>query len=130
MAVKVSRRREVAALVNLIEDGASMKKVASILAAYLADNHQTRLMELYLLDIRAELERRFGLVAVDVATAGRLTSELEKQIDRYIKSATGASEVEVIKTVDENLIGGVVISTTDATLDNSIRTKLQKLRSI
>ena len=130
MAIKVSRRREVIALVNLIESGASMKKTAEILAAYLADNHQLRDAELYLRDIRAELERRFGLASADVASARKLSGELEKQVKHFVKKATGAREVEIIKTVDEDLIGGVVISTTDAKFDNSIRTKLQKLKRV
>lgn len=130
MATKVSRRREVVALVNLIESGSSMKRVASILAAYLAENNRLRDAELYLRDIRAELEHRFGLVSVDVKSARELTGELEKQISQFIKKETGAKEVEIIKTVDKELVGGVVISTTEAELDNSIRTKLQKLRSI
>lgn len=130
MATKVSRRREVIALVNLIEAGASMERVAQVLAAYLVDNHTIRDAELYLRDIRGELERRFGLVSADVKSARELTDKLEKQISEFIKKETRAKNVEIIKTVDESLVGGVIISTTDAELDNSIRTKLQKLRSI
>ena len=130
MAIKISRRKEVAGLVNMIESGSSMKQVAVALAAYLAENRRLRDSELYLRDIRAEIGRRFGLVSANVESARELTATLEKQISQFIKKETNAKEVEIIKTVDKSLVGGVVISTTDAELDNSIRTKLQKLRSI
>ncbi|GHU09735.1 hypothetical protein FACS189431_8250 [Alphaproteobacteria bacterium] len=130
MAVKVSRRREVVALVNLLENGASAKKVAQILAAYLVENHQARAAELYLRDVRAEIERRFGHASVEVASARQLSADIEKQIEHFIKKSTDARSVEIIKTVDEDLVGGVVISTTDAEMDGSVRTKLRKLRSI
>ena len=128
--IKVSRRREVIALVNMIEAGASMKKVAEVLAAYLAENRQLKNAELYLRDIRSELERRFGLVSANVSSARELNDELEKQICGFIKKTTNAKEIEILKSVDKNLIGGVIISTTEAELDNSVRTRLQKLRSV
>lgn len=130
MAVKVSRRREVIGLVNLIESGSDMKHVAAVLAAYLTENHRLRDVELYMRDIRAELENRFGLVSADVKTARKLSDDLEQQISQFIKNETDAKSVEIIETVDKSLVGGVVISTTDAELDNSIRTRLQRLRSI
>ena len=130
MATKFSRRKVVSALVDMLESGATTKKIAETLAAYLIENRATRDMELYLYDIRAELEERFGLVAADVKSAKEITATLEKQIADFIKKTTNAKQVEVIKTVDKDLIGGVVISTTDAELDMSIQSKLQKLRSI
>ena len=130
MATKFSRRKVVSALVDMLESGATTKKIAETLAAYLIENRATRDMELYLYDIRAELEERFGLVAADVKSAKEITATLEKQIADFIKKTTNAKQVEVIKTVDKDLIGGVVISTTDAELDMSIQSKLPKLRSI
>jgi F-type H+-transporting ATPase subunit delta len=130
MSVKVSRRREVIAVVNLLENGVSTKKAAQVLAAYLAENHQTRSAELYLRDIRGEIERRFGHVSAEVASARQLSTELEKQVEHFIKKSTGARTVETIKTVEPDLVGGVVISTTDAEMDGSIKTRLQKLRKI
>ncbi|MDR2524223.1 MAG: F0F1 ATP synthase subunit delta [Candidatus Nomurabacteria bacterium] len=130
MPAKVSRRREVAVIVDLLERGKSAKQIAVALATYLREKRQTRLAELYLRDIRAEIQRRFGLVSAEVTSASKLSDELEREIKTFIKNQTDAQKVEIIKTVDPDLIGGVVISTTDAEMDASVRTKLQKLRSI
>jgi F0F1-type ATP synthase delta subunit len=94
------------------------------------ENRQLRNAELYLRDIRTELERRFGLVSADVTSARKLNDELEKQVRSFIKSSTNAKEIEIMEAIDEDLIGGVVISTTEAELDNSVRSRLQKLRSV
>lgn len=130
MATKLSRRKVVTALIDMIEDGISTKKVAEILAAYLFSNGLTREAELYMYDIRAELEERFGLLTADVTSAKKISAKIEKQITDFLEKTTNAKQIELIKTIDESLIGGVVISTTDAELDMSIRGKLQKIRSI
>jgi ATP synthase F1 delta subunit len=100
------------------------------LAAYLIDNKLTKQTELYLRDIRRVLAQRHGLVAVEVASAHNLSEQLEQSIVKFIEKATAAKIVEVIDTVDQDLISGVVISTTDAVYDGSLKNKIKKLRAI
>jgi len=126
----VSRRRVVEALSQMIEDGASMSKIAQTLAAYLVENKQTRLVELYIRDLRAQLERRFGLASAEVQSVEKLSTSTVEDVEKYLKQQTGAREVEVINTINPDLVAGVVISTTDAEVDMSLRNKIKKLRSV
>jgi F0F1-type ATP synthase delta subunit len=127
---QTSRRPVVSALINMIDNGSTMSDIAQVLAAYLVENHQARQAELYLRDIRRALANRFGHVSVEVQSARQLDQSTERQIAELIKRRTNNDQVETIKTVDNSLIGGVVISTTDDELDASIHRKLQKLRMI
>jgi F-type H+-transporting ATPase subunit delta len=115
---------------NMLDNGASLSRIARVLAAYLVETRQTRHSDLYLRDIRRQLAQRFGHLAADVQSARGLSGETDQQIDNFLKQQTGARQIELIKEIDKSLIGGVVISTTDAEMDASIRGKLQKLRRI
>lgn len=127
---KISRRKIVIALVDMLEKGESVDRVAKILAAYLVESNQTRSAELYLRDIEFSLAQRFGIVTAYVHSARQLNRKTEEQIEQLLKTTTNAKEIEMIKIENPSLIGGVVIRTVDAELDGSVRTKLQKLRSI
>lgn len=127
---KISRRKIVTALVDMLEKGESVDRVAKILAAYLVESNQTRSAELYLRDIEFSLAQRFGIVTAYVHSARQLNRKTEEQIEQLLKTTTNAKEIEMIKIENPSLIGGVVIRTVDAELDGSVRTKLQKLRSI
>lgn len=127
---KISRRKVVTALVDMLEKGESVDRVAKILAAYLIESNQTRNTELYLRDIEFDLAQRFGIVTAYVYSARQLNRKTEEQIEQLLKNTTNAKEIEMIKIENPSLIGGVVVKTVDAELDGSVRTKLQKLRSI
>jgi ATP synthase F1 delta subunit len=130
MAVKISRRLVAEKVVDLIEQGGNVQRAALMLAAYLVDNKLTRQSELYLRDIRRVLAERRAQVSVEVASAHQLTQELRDSIGEFIKRETAAKDVEIIDTVNQDLISGVVISTTDAVYDASVRSKIKKLKAI
>lgn len=130
MAIKFSRRLVAEKLVDMLESGQSMKSVMKRLAAYLIDNHQTRQAELYLRDIRRVLEERNSYLVVDVSSANKLNETLKEQISGFMKNQTNAKTVEIISTVNPELISGVVISTTEAVYDGSLKNRIKKLRTI
>ncbi|MDR3125971.1 MAG: F0F1 ATP synthase subunit delta [Candidatus Nomurabacteria bacterium] len=130
MAVKFSRRLVTEKIVDMLELGTGAKRAAQVLAAYLLDSRQTRQAELYLRDIRRVLVERQGLMSVEVAAARQLTDKLASDIKEFIKQQTAAETVEIIDTVQPDLISGVVISTTDSVYDGSLKNKIKKLKAI
>jgi ATP synthase F1 delta subunit len=84
-----------------------------------------------LLRIRRELERLWkrerrlidvtvtSAVELDPAVVGRIGEEIERQTDR---------KVELASTVDEEILGGIVLQVGNMVLDASIRNRLEKLR--
>jgi F0F1-type ATP synthase delta subunit len=132
MAAKISRRLVVEKVVDLIERGSSIKHVAGLLAGYLVENRLTRQSEMYfyLRDIRRVLAERYNQVSVEVASAHQLTQKLQDDIIKFIKREAATDDVEIIDSVDQNLISGVVISTTDLVFDGSLKNKIKKLKAI
>ena len=62
-----------------------------------------------------------------VTTAITLTDKEKKDIDERLLATTEYEKIECSYTVDEALIGGMVIQMGDKVVDSSIRTKLGKL---
>ena len=130
MARAYSRRLVTDKLVDQLASGDRPQRVAQRLAAYLIDSRQTRGVELYLRDIRQALAERFRYVSAEVSSAHTLTDQLAESIKQFIQRQTAAERVELITQTDPELLSGVVISTTDAVYDGSLRGKIKKLRAV
>jgi ATP synthase F1 delta subunit len=129
MADKFSRRLVAEKLIGQIEQGKSLKRVAQMLAAYLLEIGQVRQVELFVREIRQVLADRYAYVSVEVESANALTDQLARDVEQFVRRQTGARQVEIISSQDPSLISGVVISTTDAVYDGSLRGKIKKLKA-
>jgi F0F1-type ATP synthase delta subunit len=130
MATSASRRLIVKSLGDMLAAGASARKIGQILAAYLVENRLVRDRALFVRDLRREIEQRFGVTSVEVRSASRLSAAIERQIETFVRQQTGAKQIEIMNSVDESLIAGVVISTTDYELDGSLKSRIKELRNV
>jgi len=82
-------------------------------------------------EISREFERLFaeeeGVLKVALTTAVDLSDEEAKRIMRQIEEASGR-RVEATRTVDPDLVGGIVLQVGSMRLDSSIRGRLERLR--
>ena len=74
-----------------------------------------------------ELARRRGEVTAQVTAARALTPDQETALGAALKNIVGG-KVEVDLKVDPSLIGGLVVRVGSRMIDNSLRTKLEKLQ--
>lgn len=75
----------------------------------------------------AELAARRGEVTADVTSAVELSKEQLADVTDAIKKAVG-QKVAVNLSVDPALIGGLIVRVGSRMIDNSIRSKLQRLQ--
>ena len=68
-----------------------------------------------------------GIIKADISSAVKLSAAIIKEFDGIISKATG-KKVELDSTIDESLIGGYVLKIGDNQIDNSLKSKLNKLR--
>ena len=68
-----------------------------------------------------------GIGTAYVTTAFSLKEEKKKEIHDRILSGTKYRKLDVIYSVDESLIGGMVIRIRDRVVDSSIKTRLEKM---
>ncbi len=113
-------------LANRAEAPAIMKS----LAAYLVDNHKAHEAEMIMNDIAEELMKQAGLLSVEVISARPLTDTVRSHIIDYLKKTTGAADIDLRESIDENLLGGFIARTASGEIDASIRTKLRQLTAL
>lgn len=119
-------------LVRTIVDQLENEKTADVmkrLAAYIIENKLSKQIELILADIETELSRRRVVVA-DVTSARPLVDASREAILDYIRGLTGVQNPELRESVDESLLGGVVVKVAGTELNGSLKTKLQRLKTI
>ena len=82
-------------------------------------------------EIAAEFERLIaeheGIVYAELTTAVELSDEEARKLLDQIEQATGR-KVEVSRSVDPDLIGGIVLQVGSHRLDASVRGRLERLR--
>jgi len=124
----ISRRLLVRAIADQLENESS-SVVMRRLAAYIIEHRMSRQLELILADVETELARR-GTVVADVTSARPLAEESRDAILDYIRGLTGAQHPTLREKIDEELLGGVIVKVAGTELDSSLRTKLQRLKTI
>lgn len=70
-----------------------------------------------------------GIVKADVSTAVALSASLKKEFEAIIGHDTG-KKVELNTEVNRSLLGGFVLRIGDNQVDNSLKSKLKKLRRV
>jgi len=78
--------------------------------------------------LRARIAAEKGEVTADVASATKLTADQQKKLAETLKASVG-KDVKLNLTVDESLIGGLVVKVGSRMIDTSIRAKLAALQS-
>ncbi len=75
----------------------------------------------------AELARRRGEITAQVTSATALDDEQQRALVETLRNEVGA-KVQVELEVDPSLIGGLIVRVGSRMIDNSIRSKLQRLQ--
>ena len=82
-------------------------------------------------EVHSEFERLIAqearILELDLTTAVELSDEEAAQLVRRIEDAAGR-RVEATRTVDPNIIGGIVVQAGSRRLDASVRGRLNRLR--
>ncbi len=78
--------------------------------------------------LRERIAADKGEVTADVATAKALTKTQTDKLAKSLKASVG-KDVKINATVDESLIGGLVVKVGSKMIDTSIRSKLANLQN-
>lgn len=94
----------------------------------LVQNRRLYALESILRATRAEFSRRRGEQTASVTTAAALTPEQTKVLQDAISKAVG-SGVFLESKVDPEILGGMIVTVGSRMIDDSVRRKLERLRS-
>jgi F-type H+-transporting ATPase subunit delta len=74
------------------------------------------------------VKKEQGLIEVEITSAVELPEEARAKIRKRIEDAT-SKKVEINETIDEGIIGGIVLRFGDIIVDSSLKSKLEQLRA-
>ena len=120
-------RAEQAKAMSTILEKAGVGDLTRRFVLVVADNRRLFVLPQMIDGYLAELSRRRGEVTAEVTSATELTKEQLAALVEAIKTKIGG-KIQVDVKVDQSLIGGLIVKVGSRMIDNSLRSKLQRLR--
>lgn len=129
--MKLARNKLADEITARLQAGESTKAVANQVAALLIDSGQTAELNSLLRDVQEIRASRSGIVEVTASSAHPLTDEQRKEIEQTTKKYyPNTKKVIVHHQQNQEVVGGVSLSFANASLDLTIRAKLNQLRTL
>ena len=119
-------------LMNSVSALSAKMKLSSIVSNTLGLMAQKRRLQVVpmLIDaVRTKISDEKGEVTAEVTAAQKLSSEQIKELSETLKSSVGKN-VNIKATIDESLIGGLIVKVGSKMIDSSIRSKLSNLQNV
>jgi len=121
----VSREDQRAAIVA-VGKKAKFEKLTLNFLGTLAENRRLSILSLIISKVQAVIAEKSGELTADVISAKALTKTQVKNLGESLKKALGSTVVMNLKE-DPELLGGLVIKVGSIMVDNSVKTKLERL---
>ena len=93
----------------------------------LANNGRLLLINEVMDGFLSEVSRINGEVKAEVTSSFTLDQDQQKMVIAAISEATGIKKIILSTSVDESLIGGLIVKIGSKMIDNSLKTKLNRL---
>ena len=105
--------------------GENLKEAVGAFAKLLYEKNILKRAAQIIAEYEAYAKKQAGYVAIHITTA----RTIEKTTVEHIKKIFG-DMVEATQTVDESLLGGMIVRTEGTILDASLKTQLKKLKEV
>jgi len=127
MAKKSSNKQYAKALFEVTKNlkGEMLTKVLMKFIAILVRNHKLKQSERIIKEFIKIGKKEEGIAAIEISSARKLDVEAVTKIKKIF-----GNKVEESESLDELLIGGVVVKTEDKIFDVSLKTQLNKFKQL
>ena len=124
----VITRADQGAAITAIAEKMGLDPVLRQTLGLMADKRRLFVLPQLVEALRARLADERGEVTAEVVSAKALSKAQTEKLAATLKASVG-KEVNVNATVDQSLIGGLVVKVGSKTIDTSIRSKLSSLQN-
>lgn len=124
----LSRDQQTAAI-SAIAAKAGLSELTANTLALMGGKRRLFVLPQLVQDLRARISAEKGEVTADVVSATKLSAAQAKALAATLKASVGKT-VKLNATVDESLIGGLVVKVGSKQIDTSIRAKLASLQNV
>ncbi|AXI48737.1 F0F1 ATP synthase subunit delta [Sulfitobacter sp. SK012] len=122
-------RDEQAGAIEALAKKMKLSAVMSNTLALMAQKRRLFVLPQLIQTLREKIAAEKGEVTADVVSAKALTKAQADKLAKSLKATTGKT-VTLNQTVDESLIGGLVVKVGSKMIDTSIRSKLNSLQNV
>jgi F-type H+-transporting ATPase subunit delta len=124
----IYRRDESQAAVGAVAKAMKLGMIATNTLQVMAQKRRLFVLPMVLRAVRAQIAESRGEMTAEVVSAKALT---KTQADKLAKSlsASAGKKINLNATVDESLIGGLIVKVGSKMIDSSIRSKLNSLQN-
>ena len=128
IASPVVPRAEQAAAMAAIAAKMGVSDLVANTIALMAGNRRLFVLPQLVADLKARIAVEKGEVTADVTSATKLSAAQAKKLAETLKASVGKT-VKLNTTVDESLIGGLIVKLGSTMIDTSVKSKLAALQN-
>ncbi len=128
IASPVHTREEQAGVIKALSDKMGLSALTANTLGLMAQKRRLFVLPQLIAGMKALFAQDRGEVTAEVTSATALTKEQSEALAASLKTAAG-KDVIIKETVDESLIGGLVVKLGSRMIDSSVRAKLSKLQN-
>jgi F-type H+-transporting ATPase subunit delta len=122
-------RDQQAGAIKVLADKMGLTKTMANTLALMAQKRRLFVLPALVKALRETIAEAKGEITADVTTAKALTKTQSDKLTKSLNASTG-KKVSLHATVDESLIGGLVVKVGSKMIDTSIRSKLNSLQNV
>lgn len=125
---RVSRSQIARGIADMLDSGASHKKLVNTIAAYLVSERRTSELDALMREVQSVRAKR-GTLEATATTAFALSPSVKKDIQAVLRRDFGAGKDVVLnEQVEPSVLGGLHLESAGKQLDLTVRTKLNRLK--
>jgi F-type H+-transporting ATPase subunit delta len=128
IASPIYGRDMAAAAIGKVAEAMGLNAITGNTLRLMAQKRRLFVLPALLGALRTKIADHKGEISAEVVSAKALTKAQSEKLSKVLKAATGR-EVNLKSTVDESLIGGLVVKVGSTMIDTSIKAKLNALQN-
>jgi F-type H+-transporting ATPase subunit delta len=129
IASPVVGRDEQAAAMAAVGSKMGLSDLMTNTLALMASKRRLFVVPQLISDLRLRIAAEKGEITADVTSAAKLTAAQAKALAETLKASVGKT-VKLNTTVDESLIGGLIVKLGSTMIDTSVKAKLASLQNV
>jgi F-type H+-transporting ATPase subunit delta len=124
----VYTRAQQAAVIGAVAQKMGLAELTAHSLGLMAGNRRLFVLPYLIAQLRARIAEEKGEVVAEVRAATKLTKAQSDKLVKTLKAKIG-KDIKLETTIDESLIGGLVVKVGSKMIDTSIRAKLSSLQN-
>lgn len=125
----VYSRDDLANVVSALSVKMKLSSMVSNTLGLMATKRRLQVIPMLIDVVRAKISDEKGEVTAEVTAAQKLSAEQIKELSETLKMSVG-KDINIKATIDESLIGGLIVKVGSKMIDSSIKSKLSNLQNV